>query len=246
MRNMTITDETLSAFLDGELGPLEAAAVEAAIKADPALALRLKSLEAATRQFADAVRAIDGAPMPISVETLLKSKADNVVQFKKRRPEAPKWLVPAAMAATLAAIVVAGGILGRTPGVDAGAFAVAAGPVDPRSVLHRALEQSPSAEDYSARGGSVRLVATFRIAGGALCREFVAVANSTAARAVACRGDRRWTVKIAAEDSSAAGGGYQPASGPAGAISAYVDGAIRGDALGPDEESALIKAGWKE
>lgn len=243
---MTITDEILSAFLDGELGPLEAAEVEAAIKADPALASRLKSLEAATRHFAEAVRAIDDAPMPASVEALLRPKADNVVQFKKPRRGAPKWLIPAALAATLAAIVVAGGDLGRTPGVDAGAFAVAAGPVDPKSGLHRALEQSPSAEEHTVRGGSVRPVATFRIAGGALCREFVAIINSNAARAVACRGDRQWTVKIAAEDDSAAGGGYQPASGPAGAISAYVDEAIAGDALGVDEESALIKAGWKE
>jgi hypothetical protein len=31
--------------------------------------------------------------MPASVETLLKPKADNVVQFRKPKCEAPKWLV---------------------------------------------------------------------------------------------------------------------------------------------------------
>lgn len=242
---MPITDEMLSAYLDGELGPVESSQVEAALKADPALALRLQTLEAATRRFVDAIRAADNEPMPASVEALLRPKADNVVQFKQAKREAPKWLVPAAMAATLAAIILAGGNFGRAPGVDGGAFAVAAGPVDPRSSLHRALEKTPSAEEAAVNGGSIKPVATFHLADGGLCREFIAVSGAYAARAVACRGDRQWTVKIAAEEAAPANGGYQTASGPASAISDYVDGAIAGDALGVEEESALIKGDWK-
>lgn len=241
---MTITDEILSAYLDGELPPADTARVEAAINADPALAARLKRLETATRRFADAVREIDRTPTPASVEALLKPSADNVVQFRRPKRETPKWIVPAAMAASLAAIVFVGGNLGRAPGVGGGAFAVAAGPVDPRSGLHRALERTPSAEAFSARGGTIRPVATFRIVDGSLCREFIAEGESHAARAVACRGDRQWTVKIAAEDAAPASGGYQTASGPASAINAFVDDAIVGDALSRDEETALIEGGW--
>ncbi len=241
---MTITDETLSAFLDGELSAAEAATVEAAIKADPALAGRLRTLEDATRRFAAAVRDIDRAPLPAGVEALLTPKTDNVVQFRKPRREAPKWVVPAAMAATLAAIVFAGGDLGRTPGAEDGRFAVATGPVDRRSALHRALDTTPSAAEFAIKGGAVRPVATFRVADGSLCREFVAQSGDHAARAVACRDDRQWTVKIAATEAANAGG-YQTASGPASAVNAYVDGAIAGDALGADEESGLIKGGWK-
>jgi hypothetical protein len=241
---MTITDDMLSAYLDGELSPADAAMVKAAVEADPALAQRLKSLKAATRRFTAVVRGIDAEPMPASVEALLNAKTDNVVQFRRPKRETPKWAVPAAMAASLVAIVVATGNLGRMPGLDAGDLIVAAGPVDPHSDLHRALEKTPSATDFAVRGGSVRPVATFRVADGALCREFVALSDAHAARAVACRGDRQWTVKIAAEEA-AAGGGYQPASGPASAINAFVNSAIAGDALGPDEESALIKGGWR-
>lgn len=241
---MTITDETLSAYLDGELGPDEALKVEAALKADPALVLRLRTLEAATRRFADAVRAGDAAPMPAGVEALLKPKADNVVQFRRAKRETPKWLVPAAIAATLAAIVFAGGDLGRTPGVDEDAFVVAAGPVDPRSALHRALDKTPSAEAFSTKRATVRPVATFRIADGGLCREFLASGASNV-RAVACRNDRQWTVKIAAEET-APGGDYRPASGPASAINAFVDSAIVGDPLGAENERALIASGWAD
>jgi hypothetical protein len=118
------------------------------------------------------------------------------------------------------------------------------GPVDQASALHRALDRTPSAEAIKNGETIVRLVATFRVAGGGFCREFVASVEEGAVRAVACRDDRQWTVKIAATEAASAGG-YQTASGPAAAIGAYVDGAIEGDPLGPDEERALIGAKWR-
>jgi anti-sigma factor RsiW len=240
---MTITDETLSAFLDGELSGEERAQVEAAIAADPALEARLSALDAATRRFAAAIRETDAAPMPAGVEDLLRPKADNVVAFKPRKKERPKWAAAAAIAASLLALVVAAGLFGAGPGGGERVM-IAAGPIDKASPLHRALDRTASADSAQVGRSSIRPVATFRVAGGALCREFIAAQGAGAVRAVACREDRQWTVKIAAEESPSAGG-YQTASGPAAAIGAYVDSAIKGDPLGPDDERALIDAKWR-
>lgn len=240
---MTITDETLSAFLDGELSGEEHAQVEAAIAADPALEARVSALAAATRRFAAAIREADKDPMPAGVADLLRPKVDNVVAFRPKKREQPKWAAPAAIAASLLALVVAAGLFGDGPGGGARVM-IAAGPIDKASPLHRALDRTASAASEQIGRSSIRPVATFRVAGGALCREFVASQEKGAVRAVACRDDRQWTVKIAATEAASAGG-YQPASGPAAAISAYVDSAIEGDALGPDEERALIDAKWR-
>ncbi len=240
---MTITDETLSAFLDGELSGEERAEVEAAIAADPALQARLSALDAATRRFAEAIREADKEPMPAGVEDLLRPKTDNVVAFKPRKKEQPKWAAQAAIAASLLALVVAAALFGDGPGGGERVL-IAAGPVDKASPLHRALDRTASADSAQVGRSSIRPVATFRIAGGAICREFVATQGEGAVRAVACREDRQWTVKIAATEAANAGG-YQPPSGPAAAISAFVDAAIEGDALGPDEERALIDAKWR-
>ncbi len=240
---MTITDETLSAFLDGELSDEDRAQVEAAIAADPALKARVSALDAATRRFAEAIREADKDPMPAGVEDLLRPKTDNVVAFKPRKKEQPKWATPAAIAATLLAIVVAAGLFGAGPGGDDRVM-IAAGPIDKASPLHRALDRTASAESAQIGLSRIRPVATFRVAGGALCREFLADDDKGAVRAVACREDRQWTVKIAATEAANAGG-YRTASGPAAAIGAFVDAAIEGDALGLDEERALIDAKWR-
>lgn len=241
---MTITDELLSAYLDGELPEEARARIDAALASDPAIAARLKALDAATRSFAAAIREADKAPMPAGVEDLLRPKTDNVVAFRQRKREQPKWVRPAAMAASLLALVVAVGLLGNGPGGAGERLIIAAGPVDRTSALHRALDRTPSAEAASIGVARVSPVATFRVAGGGLCREFLASQEAGAVRAVACRDDRQWTVKIAATEAASAGG-YQPASGPAAAIGAYVDSAIEGDPLGPDEERALIGAKWR-
>jgi anti-sigma factor RsiW len=241
---MIVDDETLSAYLDGELSPAERARVEAALAADPALRQRLAALEAATLSFAESIRAVDRAPAPAHVEALLRSQADNVVAFRPKPRAAAKWLAPAAAAAMLAAFVAIGWRFGPVPGATRDEFAVAMGPVGRGGALHRILESTPSAQTARIGAAQVSPVATFRIASGAPCREFLVSAAGGAARAVACRDDRQWTVKIAAEESPSTAG-YQPASGPSLAISAYIDDAMEGDALGAAEERTLIAAKWR-
>lgn len=242
---MTITDETLSAYLDGELSGEDRARVEAAIAADASLQARVKELDGATRRFTAAIREADKAPMPAGVENLLRPKTDNVVAFNPRKQEPQKWAGPAAIAASLLALVVAAGLFGNGPRGAGERLTIAAGTIDRASPLHRALDRTASAEAAKVGGASIRPVATFRIAGGAICREFLAERGGGAVRAVACREDSQWSVKIAAQEA-AAGGGYQTASGPGAAIGAFIDGAIVGDALGVDEERALIAAKWRE
>ena len=179
---MIIDDETLSAYIDGELSQSEHALVEAALATDPALQARLAALRAATLHFEDSIRAIDRMQSPPDIETLLRPQADNVIAFRPRARVAQKWLAPAAAAATLAAFVAAGLFLVDVPGATRSGYAVAMGPIGRGDALHRILDATPSAKT-ARRTASLRSSASMR----------ASRASSTAWRATRSRRWRRRT-----------------------------------------------------
>ncbi|MCG8440516.1 MAG: zf-HC2 domain-containing protein, partial [Caulobacterales bacterium] len=69
---MTITDEELSAYLDGEVPPERAAELRAALQSDAELASRFASLRAADKLVQEAYDAIFEEPVPPDVLELLE------------------------------------------------------------------------------------------------------------------------------------------------------------------------------
>lgn len=230
---MNISDETLSAYLDGELSRQQSAEVEDALGADPALADRLAALASVDELVRARAGAVASAPMPGSVTRLLQP--DNVVSMAWWRRAGQQVREHAALAAALALLVgfSAGQLLpGAAPGSD-GSWQQAAA----------RLDGAVSGESVDV-GGDTRLLSrfTFRDQQGRYCRQFLLESPDQASENVACRSGEGWE-RIATVQSSGIAQDYQPASG-AHLLDSTLDELMQGQALSLEEEAELIREQW--
>jgi anti-sigma factor RsiW len=264
------SDEMLMAYADGEASPAEAAAVEAAVADDPAVAERL-ALFAETRAMAAEAMPLQPVPdaLRASVEAMVAAGAapqagaaspempgaandvdapetpegETVVPFRRRpavRPARRPMVV--ALAATVAGIAIAVGAF--VAGWQTGGVM----PGGPSAGVAR-LAALPLAEGLSLPSGSavavgeealLRPLASFRSGTGELCREFE-VEGERPVVAVACRRDGDWSVDFAVATPPAADpGGYVPASGLE-ALDAYLGTIAAEPPLGAQEEAEALQ-----
>lgn len=248
-------DRTLMAFADGELDDETAAAVEQAMATDDDLADRVALFLDTRIQAKDALRPLVEEPVP---EALGRSVQRMVEEAKSRQGTAApagtigvagrarpsltrRWIMP--LAASVAAVVFGlGGYLIGMGGRDAPQGFAVAGLSSP--ALSEALGRVPSGEDamLAGSGDRLRAVASFRDAGGALCREFeVDTAAGSSVVSVACRADGAWSVRFAVV-APVRDGGYAPASSME-ALDAYLASAGAHEPLSPADEAAALAAG---
>jgi len=228
-------DEKLFAWLDGELSPAEAAAMEAKVAADPALAKLAEQHRELGNQLRGAFDPILTAPVPERLQVALKPQAE-VIDFaaaKRARawPSLPQW---AAMAATLAIGVLVGNQVPRNGGapVEAqGGKIYAAG----------AIDQALDAQLASAPSRDVRIGLTFRGRAGEICRTF----SQRAASGLACRNGDRWQVRGLFAAPEGQGADYRMAAGMDPNLASLVDSTMTGDAFDAAQEKAARNKGWR-
>lgn len=250
----SITDEMLSAFLDGELGASQADEVRAALDSDPILQTRLRKFEQADATMRNAATHVAGRQLPPSVMAIFSDNNPSVAQISRPRREskAGSHFWPVAWAASIALVVgLSTGALYRgfyLDNRDASSMQIAAR-VTPGDPLFDALEATPSGEllAYGDAGESVRPVLSFASANAEPCREFVAIGSEDSVRAVACREQNAWRVDIAIRSEIPDfDDGYRPASASdARLVSEYISAVMVGDAFGGDVESQRISNGWR-
>lgn len=119
-------DPRLTAYLFGELAADEAAAVERAAAADPAVRLALREIERVQLLLADTLAPASSGLLPRQREIIRRSaqQADHygkVVTLPSHRRSLKPWLVPVAAAA---GIVLAVTILARLPSQPAASLAI--------------------------------------------------------------------------------------------------------------------------
>lgn len=249
---MTISDELLIRYADGEASADDRLLVEAALAADPAVAARL----AAHQGLADRVKAVfapaEAAPVPQALLDLLNTSgpqptdSDTTVvpleQFRQRKvpPPASRWMGWAGMAACLAIGVMVGtqAPWGAGPGlVDRDQNA--------RGALMAALD-GQLASQPRAKGEAVRVGISFRKAGGNVCRTYAADSSA----GLACREGGKWKVMVAvaqapAQSSTSSGEFRTAGSETPPAVLEAMDGLIVGEPLDAAGEAAARKAGWR-
>ena len=216
---------TLSAYLDGELGAEEAAAVEQALRESPAVRDELEQLRALDALLCDAGGGLVKEPLPIDLVSSVHqrifgekpAKAEGKGAVSSLRP----WLP--LRAATAAAALIAGllafpagyylssvqheqRLAELTSQIESDRLAFA-------QFVAEALERRLSGEtaawqnDQSGSSGTVTPVRTFRNANGEWCREYREEINLAedyrSRRAIACRSSEgQWRTRlIAAEES---------------------------------------------
>ncbi len=248
---MAVTEESLMAFADGELGPNEAAAVEAAIGADPALAQKVEAHRAMRASVSGAYGGVLDEPMPERLLAAVRgadASSDQVIDLAAKRGarERSRWGWSWSNAAAMAACVV----LGLAAGVE---FRPPAPLIQPspvglvaRGALADALEDQLASQGPRA-GEPVRVAVSFHDARGDYCRTFQTTGGGSVA-GVACRGAREWRVRLAVSAQAAAepADGYREASSQMPpAIADEVDRTIAGEPLDARAEALARSRHWR-
>jgi hypothetical protein len=228
-------DEKFFAWLDGELGPTEAAEMEAKIASDPKLVRLAEQHRALASTLRGAFDPIADSPVPERLKQALRPSAE-IIDFAASRklrslPSIPQW---AAMAATLALGVFLGTMM---PQRGVAPVEMQGGQIYAASALNRALDT----ELASAPAGDVRIGLTFRDRGGEICRSFTARASS----GLACRSGGRWQLKglFAAPEGQASD--YRMAAGMNPNLAAMVESTMAGEPFDAAAEKAAKARGWK-
>ena len=228
-------DEKFFAWLDGELGPADAAEMEARVAADPELARLAAQHRALGSQLRSAFDPVAEAPVPERLQAVVRPTAQ-VIDFgaAKRSRSMPALAQWAAMAATLAIGIVVGT---RVPQETAAPVQVEAGKLYAAASLNRALDS----ELASAPTGDVRIGITYRDNAGEICRTFTASAGS----GLACRNGSRWQMKGLFAAPEGQGSDYRMAAGMDPNLAALVDSTMAGAPFDAAEEKAAKAKGWK-
>ncbi len=266
---MTISDETLVSYMDGELTPAEAGRVESALASSPELLRGLLAMLRADKAAGAWFHAIDDRPLPAGIVTALEQfptgastedTADNVVplagasasasapspgQASANIPRRAAWHLPLAASIALAIGLGTGLNLGVAPRDTGGTSSLIAA----SQPLYDVLESVASGQTVALEGETTRYATplmTVAAADGAYCREFEIAGPQVIIRGAACRqGESSWLVAVqTAEATTSSDGNYRTASEqrPA-AIAAFLATTAPVEATA---EQTLIANKWTE
>ena len=244
---MSISDEELMAYVDGESDADTRIAIEAAVAADPQIAARIERQRALRRLIGDAYGDALHEAVPRRLLAAARSQSASapvvdLAEARARRRGPSAWTMAGAMAACLAV----GLFLGQGPnlvGEPALIEATASGPVA-RGGLDRALSDQLTAQQA---GQAVQIGISFRSTDGRYCRTFKTSQGRYLA-GLACREPKAWALRtvttIPGEPKVA--GNYSMAASPLPApVAAAVDQTITGESLDAAGEERARARGWR-
>jgi hypothetical protein len=235
---MTISDEILMAYADGELDAATRASVEAAMQEDPEIRKRVARHRALRETMRGAFSAVLDEPVP---DRLIEAARGQTAAPKKSA--APRRWQPATMAASLLLGLGLGFLAWHGP---RGALIRprAGGGLVASAALAEALSNQLS-DDRSQVNVAVTGL-SFRDKSGDYCRTF-SLTGSDPSLGLACREGADWRIKALAQSPHAAAnfGNFRTAgSEDSPAIRAAVEGSIDGEPLDHAGEIAARAAGW--
>ena len=236
---MTFSDETLMAYADGELDPQERAAIEEAMRNDPAIANAVANHRALRSDVAAAFAGILDEPVPARLQppapapvlSLDAARAERTAAKARRAWSWPEW-------GALAAMLVVGVLAGKVLPGGAPAIAGNGGQVVAQGELASALDRQVGGQG----SGKVKVGVSFAARDGDYCRTFVMGTSA----GLACRAGGQWKIPVLSETAPEAGGGYRQAGSalPAAVLDA-VDERIAGKPLDAAGEEAARARGWQ-
>lgn len=257
---MRITDETLMAYVAGELDAADRAAVERAARTDAALARRIQA-QRRLRQETPAAMIPKTATDVLKASPLEHPTADSplrepapvvdLAEIRSKRAKAtagPRnqrpwvaWIL--ALACVILAVGVGLRLAAPRPGPVAPLLGGPDGPLAAGGPLAVALDQQLGAAGVGD-SGLVRMGISFRNNEGVDCRTF-RVLRVDGFAGLACREGRGWKVRVAVATSSisSANSAANPQTPPP--ILAAVSGMIAGAPFDARQEAEARAHGWK-
>ena len=239
----TVSDEMITAWLDGEVTPQQREVIEQAVAASPELGRHVARLSQMDRMLAPAYAATLKAPIPARFDAILA------------RPRASAWSLlglrivfgglleprPLGMAAAALVVgVVAGSLLLASP-AKPGFDTMADGQLVANNEMAISLASLQSGD---AGSQAVRIKLSLVDEGGNYCRQFETAGSS----GLACLDGGKWKVDTLSPDKASAGQGGQYVMAD-GAVDPAIAAALerRGvkEVLDHTQEAAAIASGWK-
>lgn len=241
-----ITDEQLSAYLDGAGDREICEIIDRALENDEALRARVEHLQRSDRALRGAIDAQLGA-VPERLEQIAADKVA-VAQFGVR--PRPRWLPQyAAIAASILIAFGAGAVIGRLPGANSPPAVLAFGPagLTAGSDLADAISTAYSGVPAETPAGGVSIELSFRSAKGEFCRRFKFDRGPVSATGVACRKNGLWLIEgWTLSPTQTKRPAFAAAAGPSdAAIEAVIDRLGVEKSLNRNDEAAAIKSGWE-
>jgi hypothetical protein len=242
------SDETLMAYVDGELDVAARAQVEGAIAADPAVARRVAAHVALRGRLRASFDKVLEEPVPAQLLSLVRTPANGptparLLQFPSRRAPRRAWL----QLSSLAASFVLGALAWQFAAQRYAPEPISAnhGEFVASGALARALTGQLAARQIPS--DAVQVGVSFRSRQGDYCRTF-RLRGSLASAGLACHQNDAWKVQVLAHEDAAAvptGQYRQAASSLPPTVLHAIDDMIAGDPLDSAGEAQARAAGWR-
>lgn len=255
---MTKLDQRLSAYLDGELAPEDAAELDELLASDPAAMARLEQLQTANSAFSLEAQTIDALPKSRGLQELEqrlggtddRQPTDKVTDLGLwRRTRSVVVEHRAIAAAALAAAIVGVSQIGGSSTVAQDGLP-GTGMIYADTALGKALTVSVSPDQVLIGDAVFTPQLTYVGADDAFCRVTLMQTETRTGQFVACRNGEHWEVQVAAFRPGAADAealDYQTASTQIfPAVEQYLDGSSASIPLSAAEESDLIENNWEK
>jgi hypothetical protein len=258
---MTISEETLMAYVDGELDAKSRSDVQAAMAADPEVAERAARHEALRLKAQAAFRAVLDEPVPERLLSAARTaptgvRGSNVRDLAHERAVRAESQHPASRAqgswtqwGAIAASLIAGLIIGQhfLPRNDGAPFATRAGGLFARNALAQALSTQLASNQLP--GSAVQIGLSFRTHSGEYCRTFALAINTGSdgsLAGLACHEHGEWRVDMLVPSESGASNAYRMAGTqlPKAVMQAVEDG-IAGEPLDASGERTARDNDWR-
>lgn len=237
-----MTEEQITAYVDGELSPIEALRFERAMEADEELAAAVARHRELRGWLTGHFAPVAAEPLPDRLTQMLGGDS-NVVAFPARPPRRSFSFSGsfsggryAAIAATLVVGLVVGQMLPRE----------ASGPVQVRggTILAQGLLADALDKDLAASPGDsiYRVGVSFVSRDRRYCRTF----SGSAGAGLGCHGPDGWALeRFVAGGGTQAQGGYRQAGSPSAEILGAAQEMMTGDPLDADAERQARDGGWQ-
>ena len=249
MSELHLSDEILMAFADGELDEPIASAVARAMVEDPGIAKRVVDFQQSRQLTRSAYSEALLPEVPRALQAAISGRIE-AYEAKERRAaheaarrvrSTGRWggfpVLPVALAASVAVVAAGVGYWAGRHGSQ-GTDNLMARLEDPAT--HRELSRVASGADTDLPFGRLRVISSYRLGNGVLCREFRLILAFEAAEAVACRRDG-WNVTFALA-ADAADAGYVP-SGGEDPMATYLQAVGAGAPLVDEVEAKALSEG---
>jgi hypothetical protein len=255
---MSIPDETLMAFADGELDAATRAEVEAALRDDPDLAKRVARHVALRQRVRVAYSSELTEPVPprlLDAARRASAPGGNVVNLQDARnaksrdtsdveTRAVSWRPAAAIAAS----VIVGFALGyanRFQGLSGGPLVRGSdGALTANGTLAKALSTQLTATQGAQ--SEVHIGVSFLAKSGEYCRTFF-LRGAISPSGLACRHGEQWRVETLGQASDVADTGYRTAAtNLSPEVLKSVEDRIDGDPLDAVGETQALQKNWRK